>query len=335
MSLHTKTKSYVKRVFSALLIIILSFCVVSMVTASLFFHSFFPRMDTLPAYSMRYDDIDASRYPCRRMQFPSGENTLTGYCYTREEPAGLVVIAAGFGESGAAHLPEMMYFADSGYDVFCYDGTGIGESDGRGTIGLSQPALDLRSALDAVADDPALNQLPIYLYGHSAGGYAVAICTDHPSVTAAVILSGFESPTMLMRESAKKYVGILADIEYPFLSLENSLVFSGRGDESASQCILEAEKPVAVFEGSDDGTIPESVRLSAFLSDSDNPDLSLTILSDPLHSGHSGLWLSDEALEYRSDSADEAVDPQMANSLDDAFMSGIVRFYQNSGHKLY
>lgn len=331
MAVHTKTKSYVKRVLSTLLVVILSFCIVSMVAASLFFHSFFPRMDTLPAYSMRYDDVDTSRYPCRRMQFPSGENTLTGYCYTREEPAGLVVIAAGFGESGAAHLPEMMYFADSGYDVFCYDGTGIGESDGRGTIGLSQPALDLRSALDAVADDPALNQLPIYLYGHSAGGYAVATCTDHPSVTAAVILSGFESPTMLMRETAKRYVGILADIEYPFLSLENSLVFSGRGSQSASHCINEAKKPIAVYEGSDDSTIPESVRLSAFLSHSDNPDLSLTILSDPPRSGHSGLWLSDKALDYRSDATADVADPLIANDLDRAFMSDIVQFYQGSG----
>ncbi|MBQ9680127.1 MAG: alpha/beta hydrolase [Ruminococcus sp.] len=331
MSLHTKTKSYVKRVLSTLLVVILSFCIVSMVAASLFFHSFFPRRDTLPAYSMRYDDIDASRYPCRRIQFPSGENTLTGYCYTCEEPAGLVVIAAGFGESGAAHLPEMMYFADSGYDVLCYDGTGIGESEGTGTVGLSQPALDLRSALDAVADDPALNQLPIYLYGHSAGGYAVATCSILPSVKAAVILSGFESPTMLMRETARNYVGILADIEYPFLSLENSLVFSGRGSQSASQCIYEAGKPVAVFEGSDDSTIPEAVRLSAFLSDSDNPDLSLTILSDPLHSGHSGLWLSDEALDYRLASTDEVSDPVTANELDGDFMDDIVQFYKNSG----
>ena len=147
-----------------------------------------------------------------------------------------------------------------------------------------------------------------------------------PVVRAAVIVSGFESPTLLMRETARSYVGFLADVEYPFLALESKLVFSEQGNRRASECIKSADVPIAVYEGADDTVVPPSVRLSRYL-DRDNPDLTLTICEDAPRCGHSDLWLSDEAISARES---EAPDPARANALDSAFIDSVLLFYRNA-----
>ena len=301
-----------------------------MLLSALFYGVFFPRRDSAAEYTLRYSDIDASAYPRERVRFSSGENTLTGYCYPCDDPLGLIVISAGFGEVCDSHLSETMYFVDNGFSVFCFDCTGVGESDGRGTVGLAQPALDLRAALTYIADAPALSRLPVFLFGHSAGGYAAATCTDVPGVKAAVILSGFDSPTLLMRESARGYVGVLADIEYPFLVLQTELVFGGRGGVSASDRLLDAEIPIAVFEGNNDQTIPPSVRLSQKLSDTANERISLQICDRLPRNGHSGIWLTENAMNYRAVDHDEPLDLFAANEPDTGFLSDIVTFYRSA-----
>ncbi len=58
--------------------------------------------------------------------------------------------------------------------MFSFDCTGSHESRGKGTTGLPQLALDLNAALSYMESDSALDGVPIMLYGHSWGGYAVA-----------------------------------------------------------------------------------------------------------------------------------------------------------------
>ena len=326
MLLHRARKKLVKRVLKTLLILVLSFSAVSMIVTVIFFHTAFPRSDEPSAFSFSYDTIDDEAYPSRQIRFSSGDHTLTGYCYSNPSPQALVVIAAGFRESGAAYLSQMMLFYDHGYDVFCYDATGVGESEGNSTVGLSQPTLDLQAALSYIAGDPELSALPILLYGHSTGGYAAAVCVGEPQVKAAVILSGFESPTQLMRETARRYVGVLADIEYPFLSLENTLVFGEQGNRSASESLINASIPIAVYEGADDETIPASVRLSSKIKEPSG-SMTLTVCDEENHSGHSDLWLSDRAVEERKSASP---DPFLANEMDPVFAESLLLFYQNA-----
>lgn len=321
-----KRKKYVKRVLSALLIFILSFSVISMVVTVIFFHTAFPRSDAPSEFAYSYSQMVEKGYPYQKLEFLSGKNTLTGYYFAPDDPAALVVIAAGFGDSGAAHLAEMKAFVDHGYGVLCYDATGVGKSEGSGKVGLSQPSLDLHAALRFIADNDRLSKLPILLYGHSAGGYAAATCLDNERVKAAVIISGFDHPVQLMRESARSYVGFLADIEYPFLLFENQLLFGS--NQSASFCIANTSAPVAVFEGADDDRVPITQRLSQ-TADKMDADISLTICDEAPRSGHSGIWLSKEALNYRTEHAgDQAADPDRSNQLDPEFIDSVLSFYQ-------
>jgi pimeloyl-ACP methyl ester carboxylesterase len=322
-----RRKKTVKRVLLSLLIFVISFSLISMLVSAMFYGVFFPRRDTAEDYTLRYSGIDSSSYPRERVRFLSGGRTLTGYCYPCDDPAGLIVISGGFGEVCDTHLGETMAFVDNGFSVFCFDCTGVGESEGNGTVGLAQPSLDLRAALMYIADDPALNRLPVFLYGHSAGGYAAATCADQPCVKAAVVLSGFESPTLLMRESARNYVGVFADIEYPFLSLQTDIVFGGQGSKSASDCLKKAGIPALIYEGSDDRTIPPCARLSRYLSDSS--DITVTICDKPPKNGHSGIWLTEDALACRTNDSGNP-DPVAANEVDREFLRVIMDFYRKS-----
>lgn len=324
-----KRKKYVKRVLSALLIFVLSFSVISMIVTVIFFHTAFPRSDTQSEFSYSYSQMESDGYPYQKVEFPSGKNTLTGYYFAPDDPQALVVIAAGFGDGGTSHLSEMKTFVDGGYGVLCYDATGVGESEGSGKGGLSQPALDLRAALRFTEEDDRLSALPILLYGHSAGGYATATCMDHDRVKAVVIISGFENPVQLMRESARPYVGFLADLEYPFLLLENQLLFGSC--QNASACISEASSPVAVFEGADDERVPRSQRLSTTLAKSGQSHISINLCEETLRSGHTGLWLSEDALSYRSAHRDDTpVDLDQSNMLDRDYIQSILDFYRSA-----
>lgn len=329
MQLHSKRNRYVKRVLLALLIFVLSFSAISMIVTVIFFHTAFPRSDTPSEFSYSYSQMESAGYPYQKVEFPSGNNMLTGYYFAPDAPKALVVIAAGFGDGGTAHLSEMKAFVDNGYGVLCYDATGVGESEGSGKGGLSQPALDLQAALRYTEEDERLSSLPILLYGHSAGGYAAAIGMDHDRVKAAVIISGFENPVQLMRESARPYVGFLADIEYPFLLLENRLLFGNM--PCVSDRIENASAPVAVFEGADDERVPQSQRLSTALGKSAQTGLNLTVYDEPLRSGHSGIWLSENALRYRADHPDGSpVDTTKSNQLDPSFINTVLSFYHSA-----
>ncbi len=324
-----KRNKYVKRVLSALLIFILSFSVLSMAVTVIFFHMAFPRSDTPSEFAYSYSQMESDGYSYQRVSFPSGCNTLIGYCFAPDDPQALVVIAAGIGDGGSSHLPEMREFVDCGYAVLCYDATGVGESEGSGKGGLSQPALDLRAALHYTADDDRFSKLPILLYGHSAGGYAAATCLDDDRVKAAVIISGFDHPVQLMRDSARSYVGILADVEYPFLLLENQLSFGSC--QKASACINSVPTPVAVYEGADDERVPRSQRLSTTLDQSGRTNVSIHLCEEPLRSGHTGMWLSKDALSYRLSHMDDTpVDLEKSNLLDHEYIQSILRFYRSA-----
>ena len=79
MQLHSKRNRYVKRVLLALLIFVLSFSAISMIVTVIFFHTAFPRSDTPSDFSYSYSQMESAGYPYQKVEFPSGNNMLTGY----------------------------------------------------------------------------------------------------------------------------------------------------------------------------------------------------------------------------------------------------------------
>ena len=341
-------RPFVRRLVSVLLIVLFSFCALSVAGSVVAFRVLFQRTDNLDSVvTLRYSRIDSKRYPRQEISFLSGENRLRGYLYGKGSK-GVIVIAPGISSDSEAHLPEIMRFLDSGYTALTYDMTGVCRSEGESRVGLQQAKRDLLAAVDFIRQE----HLPIYLYGHSLGAYAVAAALDETEVTAAICLSGFDSPVGMMHDSAKDYVGILADVEYPFLYLQNVLTFGEDADDRAIESINAVNTPVLLCHGSEDKTIPYARSLNAQSDRLKNPHVVCRTIDADFRSGHNYAWLSADAARYMAQKQEELddlqkacggdvpqavlddfyrdFDAEKAAQTDGSFMDGVLRFYQEA-----
>ena len=214
--------NFFKRAACILLVILLLFAAGSMAASAVVFRVMFGQDRSSHAAELTYADIDQTAYPRRAVSFVSGTHTLRGYLYEKDDPRGVVIVANGLFAGADRHLSAILCFLDRGWQVFAFDGTGIGESEGDGIVGLQQTRLDLLEAIRTLEADDGLKDLPFVLYGHSAGGYAaVSVLAETDRVSAVVSMAGFDSPVETMYYHACRRVGILAGVEYPFLWLQN------------------------------------------------------------------------------------------------------------------
>lgn len=145
---------------------------------------------------------------------------------------------------------------NQGYQVFAYDNTGYHLSEGKNCVGLPQAVEDLDAALSFVEQEPRFEGLPVYLFGHSWGGYAIgAVLNFNHKVKAVVSVSGFNNPNKMIVEWAKRMAGVWAYLAIPFLVLHQRLSFGKKMDIMAVNGINKADVPVLLVHGSKDTTV--------------------------------------------------------------------------------
>lgn len=305
---NKKVHITLKRVIGIFLLIIFAFSVLSMAGSVVIFGVLFHRVDSLDRYVEITYALAKSNCKREQISFDSGGNRLSGYLYSANDPKGLVIIAPGMNSNSDSHLAEIMFFADNGYRVLAYDATGVCQSEGNSTVGLQQSKRDLLAAIDYAKNDPKIKALPVYLYGHSLGGYAVAAALDEADVKAAVCLSGFNSPVQTMHGKAKEYVGVLAYIEYPFLCLQNRFVFGDDADDTAVDSVNSSGKPILICRGDNDDTIPYGLSLYSHENEITNVNAKFVEVDNEHRDGHTNLWLSSDSAKYMSDLQNELND---------------------------
>lgn len=344
-----------RRGLMAVLVFTLVFVFSSVAFSAVFFRVMFARKDSLSeVVRVPYESLE-SKLRRQEVAFPSGDNVLRGYLYAAENDKGLVIIAPGISSDADAHLAETMRFADSGYAVLAYDATGVCESEGDSRVGLQQSRRDLLAAVDYAANDSRLSDLPVFLYGHSLGAYAAASVLDEAAVEAAVCVSGFDSPVGTMYGQAKGYVGVLADVEYPFLYFQNFLLFGDEADKHALDGVNSGDTPVLIFHGSEDKVVPYDLSLYARHEEFDNPNAAVELIDEDSRSGHSYLWLSEDAAAYMLDLQEQLndlrtacggeltdgdldrfyseIDPEKATETDDDFMNEVLALFEKTDNR--
>ncbi len=300
-----KKRRCLKRILIIGFLIVLIYCIVSMIASYVICDLIFARSEEKDLLSSTYESY-TDPYPRSRFSFTSGENTLVGYLYRAVSPRGVVLVAHGMHGSSDSHLSEAFYFLDQGFCVVAFDGTGAGESTGDSTVGLEQMVRDLRAALDWVSGQETLCDLPLLLYGHSMGGYAAAVLSEDERVSAVISVSGFDSPMDIMLDRGREYAGEAAVLGYPFLCLQNKLTFGADADKSAVDAINRAQTPILLIYGSDDDVVSEEDSLYGAREDITNTRAWFYYVSDEGRNGHSGLWFSAEAMAYRAELEAEA-----------------------------
>ncbi len=323
-----RKRKALKIIYISIVAVLFIFVVGSFVFSKAFYDGNFQR-STQPKYTGLFHYSDISGYPRTVVKFNSGKNLLTGYIYGEENQKGLVVISHGLGYGADDYLAQTMYFVDHGWRVFAFDNTGVYQSQGQSEKGLPQSALDLDAALTYIEGNPDLNNLPVMLFGHSWGGYAVAaVLNFNHRVDAVVSIAGFNSPNELLREQAKAQMGLLGYIEYHFLVKYQSWLFGDDADLSAVNGINKTDTPVMIIHGTADKSI--SYTGASIISHRNvitNPNVVYETISAENHNGHKTMFRSDAAIAYINNlnkEFQELLDQYNGNIPDDAY----AQFYE-------
>lgn len=252
---------------------------------------------------LRYRDVSQGDYPRRAVSFPSGKNMLHGYVYGEENGKGLVILSHGLGAGSESYFAETIFFVDHGWRVLAFDNTGSYSSEGESTRGISQSLLDLDAAFAYVASDEKLSSLPVFLLGHSWGGYATtAILNWHPEVKAVASMSGFATPREALFDFAENKTSIFGVLGFPFFWGYHCFLFGENANISAIDGINSSNVPVMLIHGTEDKTLRYNwCGIISHQEQIHNPNVEYISRSQPGQNGHSDLMFSEAAILYQQE----------------------------------
>lgn len=311
---HKKSKK--KIVLICLLVFVFITLVVTQTVTHIMLKDNFSRGE-YSKYTTKYPyDHYEKNYPRKNVSFKSGENTLQGYIYGCDNNKGLLVFAHGIGGGHENYLSFITYMVDKGWRVFTYDATGSCTSEGDGTMGLPQSALDLDKALTHIENDSELSKMPKFLAGHSWGGYAVAgvLNFDH-DIKASASISGYAYPMDMIMEFADGMMGKVSKLLYPFIWLDCYTCFGENTNMSAVDGINKSGIPVLVIHGKKDTVIGyDRSSIISKQSEITNPNVKYYTI-DGEYSGHNSIFYSQNSNEY-IDKLDDEYDKLSENYKD-------------------
>jgi pimeloyl-ACP methyl ester carboxylesterase len=318
-------KSIKRRLLIVVCILVFLYIAVPLGLAIYIFERAYSTRVESPLYSpwVRFDDVDG--YERRVTNFYSGENKLQAYIYGEENDIGLIVMSHGIDWSAENYFAETMYFVDMGWRVFVFNNTGRHSSEGRGTMSIQQSVLDLDAALTYIEDQNW--GLPIMLYGHSQGGYAVAaVLNKEHNINAVVSLAGFSTPVRVMHEVARDHIGlgIIATLGYPHTWIYNQLRFGRSANISAIDGINSGTVPVMIIHGTEDHLISyNGASIIAQRNKITNPNAVFVSRDISPNNGHSNLLRSPETALYiveMNAAIDAMLDEYNGNTPDDILL---------------
>ena len=282
--------------FSVLLILLAAaFVATHLIMKKNFYRGSYP---TYPVVDYFYDHY-RDAYPRRNVSFYSGKNRLQGYIFGEENTKGLLVFAHGIHSGHESYIQEILWMVDHGWRVFAYDATGSCTSEGKGTTGLIQSALDLHAALTYVESDETLKHLPVCLMGHSWGGYAVAagLYFDH-NVKASASIAGYSDSVEMMMGFVTDKMGKTTALLRPFAYLENRFLFGKYAGLTAVDGINRANIPVMLIHGTGDELVRyDSTGIVAHKDAFTNPNVVIYSMSDAGQDGHMSIFHNRESVD--------------------------------------
>ena len=278
-----------------------------------------------------YADV-AEKYPREKFEIVSGKNTLSAWLYGKENSKGLIVFAPGHRDSNDKKLYEIMYFVDAGFQVLCFDYTGCYTSEGSTFGGYTQAVYDLDAVLSWCDKNEQFKTLPVYLFGHSLGGYAVTAVLNYPHrIDAVVSASGFNSAKEQWECSIKRFTGPAYFLIKPINLLFIHLKYGADKNLSAVSGINKAQIPVLVISAEDDifygGKTSPIYQKQNMIT---NQKCKFLLMDKPEHNGHYSYFLTDAAIEYQKTNPKDNIDKNLYMEHDKAIMQIICSFFNNN-----
>ena len=329
MTINRTIKRIIKMIIIGIVAMsVIIFCGVAIAHMVVFSRADYDQYDS--DYNLVYDDIDKEKYPREQLIVQSGENDISAFLYMVQDAKGLIVVAPGHRDANDIKLYEIRYFVDAGYSVVCLDYTGCYTSSGNSMKGYSQSVYDNDALLDYIEADERFENMPICLFGHSMGAYAVCaeLQFEH-DIAKVVAASGFDTPEEQWQYSIKRYTGIFYPIIKPFNSLFIDLKYGDDKDLSAVDGINSVLIPVLVISAEEDlfygGKSPIYDRQNEIM----NPNCTFVLMDEENHNGHYDYFLTDAALEYAADNPIPPIDKELYREHDVHVMDMIIEFFDS------
>lgn len=321
---NTKVKKYLT-IAGILFIIFILLNLVGVPTAYDIVFSKPHNIDLNSNYNYDYN-LYSSAHSREEITYSIGDYNLNGYAYLENETNNLVVTVHGIKDFADYLLEEDIYFLEHGYNVFSFDCSGCGKSEGS-LNGFSQGLIDLDKTLDFLNTDERFKDFNKYLFGFSAGAYAscAVLQFDKPNVKGVAAISGYDDAKNLFFEKGKQYAGPLAYIGIPLVALKQQNTFKDYLDIKASVAIKHSNKKVFIANSVDDHTVNYDLSILKQLEEDSNI-ISLKVSG---HS-HSGILYSDNAIEYQKDMKGKSdVDRARFNELNSSLFEAILDYYSS------
>ncbi len=205
-------------------------------------------------YFKKHPELHIENYECTY-----GRKKLRGLILDAgTNPKGLIVMTHGYGRTIEQYLPEGRYFACHGYKVLMFDGTGFGLSDGKWMRGLPQHVLDMRTVLVNIGKDAALSGLPLFLYGHSWGGFAAdaVLNLGHFPVKGVVSVSAYNEALAVVRRVSKRRYGKMTPWVLLIFEIYQILFFGKNAFLTSGQGLAKQNCPALICHSKDDTIVP-------------------------------------------------------------------------------
>ncbi len=228
------------------------------------YDSFFKRYEKRDINTV-FGEFDYSRVgerlPRTTFFFPSGRWKLQGYFYPCHGAKGMVVVCHGMHAGADDYIPFIEYFVRNGYAVFTYDCQGTYASEGDSTVGMCTPLVNLDHALTYIKSNKQFSQYPLFLFGHSWGGYAAtSVLSIHKNIRGCAAVAPFNSGYTLFVEKGDQYMEPFSDMfrfDFPkeFLNTYQTLLFRNYTKYNAVEGINSTNVPVYIAHGKRDFVI--------------------------------------------------------------------------------
>ena len=188
---------------------------------------------------------------------------LNGYIYTSatvQDNGKLIVFCHGMGPGHIAYTTEIAYFCNCGFTVLAVDNYGCNLSEGKSIRGMYSGALSAMRVIDFARADERLKDKPLYLVGHSWGGYSALCASAERKVEKVVAISAPSVPSNVVWQYLKKMMPkpIAAFIAY-FVTITYCLKFKGNGNTNAAKCASKNGVPTLLIQGDKDEVVGKSV----------------------------------------------------------------------------
>jgi len=278
---------------------------------------------------------DFNDYPgleSEHVSFPSkkGYNHIGTFYHHKDVTKfkGLIVFSHGIFDGQLNYLPEIDYFARRGYKVFGFDNTGSHLSGGKSLRGLPQSAEDLDTALAYVTEVTKDEKLPLFLFGHSWGGYAVSAvsCYNLYDIKGVFVQNGFNRCCDMLTAEAVKRFGKWMLALTPYIRMYEKMKFGKAADYTAMQGVAKATSngtKFLILHSLDDKSISLTNSVLSNVIKNDN----ITLITEK-HKGHNSLD-SDKAIKYKKKLDDMCYDELGKNPTSTAKRE----FYQKNADK--